>query len=132
MSELKNCPFCGEDSPVIMRMPERWIIGCVKCGAEVSVDTSHLKTTCQMHKAKLNVCDKWNTRTESTQLDQVTKERDEFASIARALLKAAKQYIDYEHDGDPWSEDARQMGEMEINDLYNEGKLDEFKAKLNQ
>lgn len=37
------------------------------------------------------------------------------------LLEAAEEYITYEHDGDPWSEDARAMGEMELDDIGEEG-----------
>lgn len=40
-----------------------------------------------------------------------------------ALLKAAAEYVDYEHDGDPWTEDARAMGEMTLNDMKRDGRL---------
>ncbi|MCG7985049.1 MAG: hypothetical protein JAY90_20145 [Candidatus Thiodiazotropha lotti] len=49
-----------------------------------------------------------------------------------ALLAAAIDYVDYEHDGDPWSEDAREMGEMDLDDLKRKGKLDEYRLLLDR
>lgn len=43
------------------------------------------------------------------------------------LLGAAVEYQEYEHDGDPWSEDARAMGEMIIDDMARDGRLDKYK-----
>jgi hypothetical protein len=48
------------------------------------------------------------------------------------LLYAAIEYHEYEHDGDPWTEDARAMGEMTIDDMANDGRLDKYKALLQQ
>lgn len=39
-------------------------------------------------------------------------------------------YSDYEHDGDPWSEDARAMGEMDIDAMRNSGRLAELQKAL--
>ena len=47
------------------------------------------------------------------------------------LLGAVDDYVKYEHDGDPYSEDARQMNEMELDELNRSGKLDEIRKLLN-
>lgn len=46
--------------------------------------------------------------------------------LERALA-VVTDYVEYEHDGDPWTEDARQMGEMGV-DYY--GRSDQFRADL--
>lgn len=48
------------------------------------------------------------------------------------LLAAAINYVSYEHDGDPWSEDARSMGEMDLDNLNRLGKIDEYRALLDK
>ena len=53
--------------------------------------------------------------------------------LVEALSKAVatiEDYVGYEHDGDPWSEDARVMGEMDINDYANDGRLEKARAAL--
>lgn len=46
------------------------------------------------------------------------------------LLHAAVDYVEYEHNGDPWIEDARTMGEMELDDLKRNGRLAEYRGIL--
>ena len=53
----------------------------------------------------------------------------ELLAIQAQLMEALKQaletiddYLAYEHNGDPWTEDARTMGEMDINDYANDGR----------
>ena len=51
---------------------------------------------------------------------------DEIELLHTALSEAVaviKDYLEYEHSGDPWEEDARAMGEMDINDYARAGKL---------
>jgi len=36
----------------------------------------------------------------------------------------------YEHDGDPWTEDARAMGEMDIDDYAKDGRLTNARTAL--
>ena len=45
-------------------------------------------------------------------------------------LAAIEEYLEYDHDGDPWSEDARLMGEMEINEFERSGRLKAARAAL--
>lgn len=45
-------------------------------------------------------------------------------------VKVIEDYLAYEHDGDPWREDARVMGEMDINDYGQDGRLAHAKALL--
>lgn len=39
-------------------------------------------------------------------------------------------YIEYEHDGDPWTEDARAMREMDIDDYATDGRLEAAREAL--
>ena len=48
------------------------------------------------------------------------------------LLAAAIEYVSYEHDGDPWKEDARVMGEMDLDDLNRQGKLGDYRRLLDR
>jgi hypothetical protein len=48
----------------------------------------------------------------------------------RESVATIEDYITYEHDGDPWSEDARAMGEMDINDYATDGRLENAHAAL--
>lgn len=52
----------------------------------------------------------------------------ELESRYATLLKAVQEYWDYDHNGDPYTEDARAMGEMELDDIEAERK--EFEAAL--
>ena len=47
-----------------------------------------------------------------------------------ASVATIEDYIGYQHDGDPWSEDARAMGEMDINDYATDGRLENARAQL--
>ena len=55
------------------------------------------------------------------------------ADLANALqeaLSVIEDYLDYSHDGDPWSEDARTMGEMDINEYQRDGRLEKARDTL--
>lgn len=65
----------------------------------------------------------------------------EFTCLARnshyELLEALKkaydaidEYQTYEHDGDPWTEDARAMGEMTLDDMQRDGSMEKIKAAI--
>lgn len=61
----------------------------------------------------------------------------ELIETQRMLVEALKgalavidDYIEYEHDGDPWTEDARAMGEMDINDYSRDGRRDSAREAL--
>lgn len=51
------------------------------------------------------------------------------AALTEALA-TIDDYLAYEHNGDPWTEDARAMGEMDIDDYANDGRLDRARAAL--
>ena len=62
---------------------------------------------------------------------------DAQAATIKALVEALEEaiatiadYVDYEHDGDPWTEDARAMGEMDIDDYAKDGRLTNASAAL--
>jgi len=50
----------------------------------------------------------------------------EMLEALEILFAACTEYVNYKHNGDPTIEDARTMGEMEINDLYRDGLFDEI------
>jgi hypothetical protein len=55
------------------------------------------------------------------------------AQLVEALtgaLAVIDDYLAYDHNGDPWTEDARTMGEMDINDYKHDGRLDAAHAAL--
>lgn len=58
-------------------------------------------------------------------------------AAAPDLLEALKDalavitdYLEYDHNGDPWTEDARIMGEMDINDYKRDGRLSRANAAI--
>ncbi|MBB3997256.1 hypothetical protein [Aureimonas pseudogalii] len=54
----------------------------------------------------------------------------ELRSALREALSVIDEYIAYEHDGNPDTEDAREHNEMEINRYERDGRLDAAKALL--
>ena len=46
------------------------------------------------------------------------------------LLEAAIEYMEYTHNGDPYEEDARAMGEMGLDDIKHKYGVDHFKTIL--
>jgi len=47
-----------------------------------------------------------------------------------ASVATIEDYLAYEHDGDPWTEDARAMREMDIDDYAKDGRLTNARAAL--
>ena len=63
----------------------------------------------------------------------IAKKSAEIEQLRSALSDAVatiQDYLDYDHDGDPWSEDARTMGEMDINDYARDGRMERARAAL--
>lgn len=48
----------------------------------------------------------------------------ELLAALQAALAVIDDYLEYEHNGDPWTEDARAMGEMDIDDYQCDGRLE--------
>lgn len=60
---------------------------------------------------------------------------DRIDALEKALREAVAtitDYVEYQHDGDPWKEDARAMGEMDINDYATDGRLAAARAALGE
>lgn len=51
-------------------------------------------------------------------------EVEKLRSALAAAVYTIQDYLAYNHDGDPWTEDSRAMGEMDINDYGRDGRLD--------
>ena len=64
------------------------------------------------------------------ELEGLETDKAELVEVLSAIMPAVTQYINYEHDGDPWSEDARQMGEMDLDELERDGYIYRFLAVL--
>lgn len=58
------------------------------------------------------------------------KRIEELEAHLGASLAVITDYVEYEHDGDPWTEDARVMGEMDIDEFAKDGRLDTARAAL--
>lgn len=54
----------------------------------------------------------------------------ELVAALQDALAVIDDYLAYDHNGDPWTEDARTMGEMDINDYQHDGRLDAARAAL--
>lgn len=47
----------------------------------------------------------------------------ELLAMLKKAYDAIDEYQTYEHDGDPWTEDARAMGEMTLDDMKQDGSI---------
>lgn len=56
--------------------------------------------------------------------------QDELIAAFKELLEGASEYWGYEHDGDPWNEDSRVMGEMTLDYMRRNGRPEYFAALL--
>ena len=54
----------------------------------------------------------------------------ELLEALEMLMPAIDDYINYKHNGDPWIEDARAMGEMDLNEMQKDGRLDKIRAAI--
>jgi hypothetical protein len=60
---------------------------------------------------------------------KLTREQTLYMAL-RDAVATIEDYLAYTHDGDPWKEDARTMGEMDINDYAADGRLRRAKELL--
>lgn len=63
-------------------------------------------------------------------LAQVDAAVAELVEAHKLALATIDDYLAYEHDGDPWKEDARAMGEMDINDFATDGRLGRCRSAI--
>jgi len=56
-------------------------------------------------------------------IERAADEIERLREALRGAVATITDYIEYEHDGDPWTEDARAMGEMDIDDYATDGRL---------
>jgi uncharacterized protein (DUF433 family) len=62
--------------------------------------------------------------------DTLTARVAELEAALKTLLFASIEYVEYEHDGDPWVEDSRVMGEMILDYLDYDGTIESIKKLL--
>lgn len=54
----------------------------------------------------------------------------ELLEALKICRETIRDYHEYQHSGDPWEEDARAMGEMDIDYLKNDGRLQKIDAAI--
>lgn len=57
-------------------------------------------------------------------MSEIPSREAQLESALQAALEVIQDYLTYEHSGDPWEEDARTMGEMDINDYATDGRME--------
>lgn len=62
-------------------------------------------------------------RSTSLEVNKEPSEAEKLRSALAAAVETIQDYLAYTHDGDPWKEDSRAMGEMDINDYGRDGRL---------
>lgn len=55
---------------------------------------------------------------------------EKLREVLAGALAVIDDYLAYDHNGDPWTEDARTMGEMDIDDYKHDGRRDAAHAAL--
>jgi len=65
-------------------------------------------------------------------IDYYQKRNTELYHWLRTLYEASLDYVEYEHNGDPNTEDARAMKEMELDELNNLGILSKINKVLEE
>lgn len=63
-------------------------------------------------------------------IESASSPNKELVKALQGALAVIDDYLAYDHNGDPWTEDARTMGEMDINDYQHDGRLDAARAAL--
>lgn len=116
MTELEPCPFCQKtaflvgDSDRTYHIAAYWV-ECDDCGARGPLCGAEEEATAS-----------WNRVARAVRLN------GELVEALKDALAVIEDYLAYKHDGDPWSEDARLMGEMDINDYEFDGRLEKARA----
>lgn len=54
----------------------------------------------------------------------------ELLSALAEALEVIDDYLNYTHNGDPWIEDARTRGEMEIDEYNKDGRIEKARAAI--
>jgi len=63
-------------------------------------------------------------------IKQADAVREQLVAALSGALSVIQDYLEYEHNGDPWTEDARAMGEIDIDDYQRDGRLEAARAAL--
>jgi hypothetical protein len=61
---------------------------------------------------------------------ELRTQREALAEALSGALATIEDYLGYSLDGDPWKEDARLLGEMDINDYGKDGRIVRARAAL--
>ena len=67
---------------------------------------------------------------EAAELRRLHEVNQMLLAALKEALATIEDYLDYEHNGDPWTEDARSMGEMDVNDYKRDGRLNRARAAI--
>ena len=71
-----------------------------------------------------------DVRAESTANARLIAAAPDLLEALKDALATIEDYLGYEHNGDPWTEDARSMGEMDVNDYKRDGRLAHARAVI--
>lgn len=116
---LKLCPFCGAPGTNPLLHSKKCYITTIYISLQDGIGRA-------IEPPSDVLAESWNSRYESPELEKLKKEHAELFKALSALIVAANEYADYQHDGDPDTEDARAMGEMMLDDLKQDGTLDKI------
>ncbi len=67
--------------------------------------------------------------------EDVLKETKVIKDLLMALdicLQAIEEYQSYEYSGDPWEEDARAMGEMSLDEMKRDGRMEIIRSAVSR
>jgi hypothetical protein len=138
--DLLPCPFCGGKAHMASEHDadtggKFYFITCASCRAKGQ--ESYARETCPIFFGQVR--DAWNRRAspvitalaeDAARAHDLALENARLREALKSCLDTVEDYLNYTHDGDPWTEDARAMGEMDINDFKNDGRLDRAVAAL--
>ncbi len=127
MSEIKPlpCPFCGKAAyQGLTKVQYCQLHGEPWQDYAVSCPDQHARIVA---RDKASAIAAWNRRAHT---DAQAERIAILEGVAAGMLGVIKDYLAYEHDGDPWREDARTMGEMSINEAADDGRLASWTAAL--
>jgi hypothetical protein len=71
-----------------------------------------------------------SAQSQAARLGELEAENARLRDALQEAVATIEDYLSYTHDGDPWREDARTMGEMDINDYQTDGRSDRARTAL--
>lgn len=89
-----------------------------------------LKRALREPEYRAELCEELECGVSDMVMEEAADRIDALENALREAVATITDYVEYQHDGDPWTEDARAMGEMDINDYATDGRLADARALL--